>query len=461
MASMQGFPLRKWILVALALLAGAALRIQFLRVHPEIGFDALRYGDIAKNWITHGVYGLSTFDADGSLRIHPTLLRLPGYPLFLAACFTLFGLEHYMAVMRLQLIIDLGTCLLIAAFVRRIASERAAMIALWMAALCPFTANYVASPLTECLSIFCVALALYAFVRLLEQPTARWIALLAAAISYAALLRPDGALLGIALCPAILLYRRRAWGMTRALRIAAVCSLLSVLPFLPWTLRNWRTFHVFQPLAPRYATDPGEFIDIGFIQWTRTWCAEFTSTSEIYWNADSDQIDIAKLPSRAFDSPQQREQTAAALDAYNAKTTVTPDIDKQFAALARERTRTHPLRTWVEMPLRRMADMWLRPRLEMMWFELRWWQYDQHHDETVKAWAYAALNAGYLLLALIGIWRWPRLSGVMLAFILLRCALLATVEAPEPRYTLECFPMVIAWAAVALSRRQPLKHRSS
>ncbi len=42
----------------------------------------------------------------------------------------------------------------------------------------------------------------------------------------------------------------------------------------------------------------------------------------------------------------------------------------------------------------------------------------------------------------------------MVAFILLRCALLATIEAPEPRYTLECFPMVIALAAVAFSPRR-------
>jgi hypothetical protein len=42
----------------------------------------------------------------------------------------------------------------------------------------------------------------------------------------------------------------------------------------------------------------------------------------------------------------------------------------------------------------------------------------------------------------------------MLAFILLRCALLATIEAPEPRYTLECFPMVIALAAIALASRR-------
>ncbi len=35
----------------------------------------------------------------------------------------------------------------------------------------------------------------------------------------------------------------------------------------------------------------------------------------------------------------------------------------------------------------------------------------------------------------------------MVAYIVLRSILLATLEAPEPRYTLECFPIVIAFAA--------------
>ena len=39
----------------------------------------------------------------------------------------------------------------------------------------------------------------------------------------------------------------------------------------------------------------------------------------------------------------------------------------------------------------------------------------------------------------------------MLAYILLRCALLLTVDAPEARYTLEFFPMLFALAGIALS----------
>ena len=73
--------------------------------------------------------------------MYPTLIRLPGYPLFLAACFRLFGMENYFAAACVQIALDLLGCLLLADFVRRIApagtSRGAALATLWLAALCP------------------------------------------------------------------------------------------------------------------------------------------------------------------------------------------------------------------------------------------------------------------------------------------------------------------------------------
>jgi hypothetical protein len=435
----------------LALAAGAALRLWFIHSYPEVQGDPLVYGNIAKNWMLHGVYGKTT---SGVLR--PTLIRLPGYPLFLAACFKLFGMEHYHAVMFLQTAMDLASCLLIAAFTGRIWSAKAAWWALWLAVLCPFTANYAAVPLTETLEIFWISVALYALARFLgtDAPRWSWALLEALAWSYAAVLRPDGALLAVALCPAMVWYGGKLWGTKRLLRYAAVAAVLSVLPFVPWTIRNWRAFHVFQPLAPRYATDPGEFTDPGFNRWTKTVCVDLTCTWEVYWNVDSDVIDIAKLPSRAFDRSMQYEQTRQLLDDYNKTQTLTPAMDERFAQLAADRVSARPLRYYLALPLARLADMWLRPRTELLWIELRWWEFQHHEGETIFAWAYAGLNLLYLIAALFGVRRRPPLAGAMVTFILLRCALLVTIEAPEPRYTLECFPMIIALAAIALAPRR-------
>lgn len=447
---MRSARFKTWVFVMVALVCGAALRLWFIHAYPEVQGDTFIYGDIAKNWMLHGVYGLS-----GSGGIHPTVIRLPGYPLFLILCFRLFGMEHYNAVMFLQTAVDLATCLLIAGFARRIWSTRAGWWALWLAALCPFTANYVAAPLAETPELFCIALAFYALARFLVRPRWTWGLVLAFSWSYATLLRPDGALLAVALCPAMVLYGSGRWGLGPMVRWAVVCGAIAVLPFLPWTVRNWRTFHLFQPLAPRYAVDPGESTDPGFNRWTKTVCVDLTCTSDVYWNAGSDPIDIANLPARAFDSAAQYEETRQLLAQYNATTTISPQIDDAFADLAAARVRAHPIRYYVQLPLLRLIDMALRPRTEMLWIELRWWQFDRHESETEFALAYAGLNLAYFIAAIVGYFKRPPLRGAILAFVLVRCALLLTLEAPEPRYTLEFFPPLIALAAVALSARTP------
>jgi hypothetical protein len=433
----------------LVLAAGAGLRIWTIHGYPQVQGDSLVYGDIATNWLTHGIYGHSVGHPSGLTTVEATLVRLPGYPAFLALCFAIFGMGNYRAVVYLQGIIDLGTCLLLAGLAAKICGRRAGQAALLLAALCPFTANYVAAPLTETLSIFCVALGFRALAEILDGPRLHWIALLVVSWSYAALLRPDGALLAIVLWIALIVYGRHSLGFAPALRIAVVAGLLSLLPFAAWTARNWRTFHVFEPLAPRYATDPGEFAAPGFIRWVKTWAADFTSTSEIYWNGNSDIIDPGNLPTRAIDNAHQYAETQRILEQYNAITTLTPEIDAEFGRLAQERIGEHPLRYYLGLPLLRLADMWVRPRVETLNVPLRWWQYAQHPAETRVAIFYGGLNLAYLVAAFVGVLRWPRMAGSMVALILLRCLLLATIEAPETRYTLECFPVLFILGAVA------------
>jgi hypothetical protein len=441
-------------LVVLA--AGAALRLWFIHVHPMVQGDSLLYGDIAANWLNHGIYGHSVGHESGLTTIEPTLVRLPGYPAFLAVIFALFGTANYRAVVYIQALIDLGTCLLIAHLARKLSGPRFALrsarFAFLLAILCPFTANYVAFPLTETLSIFCVALGFLALAELLERPRALWTVLLVVSWSYAALLRPDGALLAVVLWTALLVYGRNKWGLQKTLRIALITGLFSVLPFVPWTIRNWHTFHVFQPLAPRYANDPGEFAAPGFVRWVKSFTADFTTTSEIYWNGNSDRIDPANLPARAIDNAAQSEETQKLLQDYNETTTLTPALDDRFAQLAQERIRAHPLRYYLTLPLLRLADMWFRPRVETTTSaHLRWWQYSQHPAETWRAVLYGLLNLAYLLVAVLGALRWPRMAGAMVGFILVRSLLLATLEAPESRYTLECFPLAVVFAAGYLS----------
>ncbi|HEY1901184.1 MAG TPA: glycosyltransferase family 39 protein [Terracidiphilus sp.] len=434
--------------VTLALASGAFMRVLMLKALPQVTGDTLLYGNMAKNLLLHGRYAIT----DGSGVAQETLIRLPGYPLFLALCFRLFGVDNYKAVSYIQIAMELAGCVLLAAFVRRIASEKAAHWTLWLAALCPFTAAYAVAPLTETPTLFCIALALWALARFHARPAWGGALVFTFAIVFAALLRPDGALVGVALTPALLLGLRRAPIAGRRLRrIAAVCFLWAILPFGIWTARNWRVFHVFEPLAPRYATDPGEATNPGWQRWMKTWCLDFVSTYDIYWNVPGGPIDLSKLPSRAFDSAAQRAETASIVAAYDDNgQDLSAELDQRFAQLAGERVRAHPLRYYLWLPLGRMADMWLRPRVENLNIDLDWWVYSHHNAETRFSWEYAGLNAAYLLLALAGLYFRPRYWQWMVLYFVMRSALLTTIEAPEARYTLECFPMVFALAGVGI-----------
>jgi hypothetical protein len=450
----------EWLPVLVAFAAGAALRLWFIQHHPPIQGDSLFYGDIAKNWLAHGVYG-RTIQGNYGPMVEPTLARLPGYPAFVALCFAIFGLDHYGAILYMQGALDLLTCLLIARFVLRVCGRPAAMIALLLAALCPFTANYVAVPLTETTSVFCVALGFYSLAEFLARRQTLWLVPMTFAWSYAALLRPDGALLGIVLFFA-LAFSSPAEGSTnsrkflaerRTIGLALLCAFFALVPFAAWTVRNLHAFRVVQVLVGRDAADSGETVTAGFDRWMKTWAIDFTATSDIDWNADNDTLDIRLLPSRAFDTPAQYQATRRLFADYNSITTLTPLIDARFAAIAAERIRSHPIPYYLTLPLLRVADMWLRPRMEMLDIPLRWWQFRRHPAATCFALLYGALNLAYLAAALVGIFRWPRaapgLLWAMLAYILLRCLVLATVEGPETRYTLECFPLVIALASVS------------
>jgi len=438
----------------LTLLAALALRLLFLWRFPGVTTDSFIYGDIAKNWLQHGVYGIST--PSGTL---PTFIRLPGYPAFLAAVFAIFGMEHYRTALVLQVFIDLGACLLISDIARRLLSPRAAKTALLLAALCPFLANYAANALTETLEVFFTVLALDLAVAGLQEARSRWVwAGCGLACAAAVLLRPDGGLLLLALegyLFFVLVARPSAQAQAGTsaphfpsaylLRAGLAVGLVSLAPLVPWTLRNLHTLHRFQPLAPRYANEENEFVPMGFNRWTKTWIVDYVSVEEIYWQVPGSELNAEQLPNRAFDSEQQRRQTEELLADYNSVLHVTPDLDSRFATLAAERIHDAPLRYYLQLPLLRIADMWLRPRTETLPSDTRWWEFNDDPKWSALAVTLGVVNLLYVGAAVVSLLR-GRSSfpfGLLLLFVLLRSLFLGTLENPEPRYTLECYPVVI------------------
>ncbi|HEY0705003.1 MAG TPA: hypothetical protein VGD60_19725 [Candidatus Acidoferrales bacterium] len=460
--------------VALAAISGLALRLYLVLKFPvtDTG-DAPFYIELAWNWLKNGVYGFPVYG-----QLTPVDMRVPGYPAFLASVFAVAG-QSTRAAMLAQIAVDLATCFVIAMIAARIAPEasgrRVTIGALWLAMLCPFTANYTAVVLTETLVIFLTALAILllmqtslgAGIDLAAAETgftgfrARTWFLIGLIVGFGTLVRPETPLLLFAAGLILLArwWRPRQWA--KLARVGILMGLGLLLPLVPWAARNWHTLHDVQFLAPRYSELPGEYTPLGFTAWTNTWMWRFRDVYLTQWKVNDEEIVISQLPPYAFDSDDERERVSDLVDEYNEALTIDPSLDQGFREIARERTERHPLRTYLNIPALRCLTLWFTPRVELLpssghlWPVREEWQ-DDRRDFLVTV-GLTAVNGIYLLLAVGGVWIARRRPGVMLLalFCIVRTLFFARfVETPEPRYVLECYPAVIALAAQVFKPRR-------
>ena len=111
------------------------------------------------------------------------------------------------------------------------------------------------------------------------------------------------------------------------------------------------------------------------------------------------------------------------------------------------------------MPLLRGLSIWFTPRIELIPYSGDYWPVGDAWEDDRADFCWTAglwfLNIVYVILGLAGLWIARRRPGVALLvlFVLIRTLFFTQIEAPEPRYTLECFPAAIALAAQIWSRR--------
>jgi hypothetical protein len=491
-----------------ALLAAVCVRLFFLLKFPASSGDAVVYEQIATNWLRHHVFAMNIGDS-----IVPVDLRMPGYPAFLALVYAITrraGPDARFYVRVAQMLVDVATCAVISGFAallgllarpHRPVLRNVYVAALWLAALCPFTAHYVAVPLTETWATFFTALA-FALLSLLlarafgspvnlsyrvrgpdpatlrassggtNEPAVivysksvdlRVLAALGGfVVGLGTLFRPETPLLLIAAVLVLSYLLLRAGEIRRWILICTVMLCGFALPLSPWILRNAITLHEFQPLAPKNTMLPGELDPKGFMAWEKTWLYRFRDVYLVSWKLNDEEIRLEDIPPSAFDTPEERERVESVLEKYNDETTWTADEDAVFAQLASERTARHPLRTYLWIPLRRAVRIWFTPRIELLpvsgnVFPLRYMHEEDPVDQRVTI-SYFFLNIIYVALGIAGAWKLWRYRAVrpavafILLYILARTAFLANLETPEPRYVLVCFPAIIAFAAQLFHR---------
>jgi hypothetical protein len=478
----------------LAVLTGLALRLVFDLQVPAPAGDSGLYLQLARNWADHHIYGLWV-----SGQLVPTDLRMPGYPAFLAGITRVLGRSNRVIALS-QAALDLCTSFVAAALATALAPSaarwRVAIAGLWLAATCPFLANYTAAVLSEVLTAFLTTAALVFFVvglnrettefpcrgRILRATAATASLLGAFLTGIASLVRPEMPLL-VAVAGAVFALRWwRLLGWRKVVLTGMAMSVVFFLPLVPWVARNFISLHKLQISAARYTTIPGEYAPVGYYKWANTWMVRFRDVYISVWKLNEEPVEINDFPPSAFDSPGEKERVAELFDEYNKSPTldISPEVDRGFAEIARERTRRHPLRTYLWAPFGRALTMWFTPRTEILPIDGKFWpildSWEDSHASFLATAGFGALGYLYPALGLAGIWiAWryartgsvelrapgsplcgrciedpPNLWGIVLlvVYMLVRTAFLTTVEAPEPRYVVTCYPAILALAAL-------------
>ena len=510
---------KQWVIFLSLILLAAAFRIAIVHWLPnDSADDSLGYEQIARNVLEQHVYTHVT-----EAPYTPTLVRLPGYPLFLSAIYAVFGHTNNTAVRIVQALLDTGTCVLVAvlAFLwqpnqrRKITTAIAAMA---LAAVNPFTTIYCAIVLTEVPSTFlivaaCIAATLAFRANKFEREL-RWWAISGLITGIGVLFRPDVGLVtaSIGVFALVKLFRRQTQRWPQTILAGAVLSAAFMLALAPWTIRNWRTLHVFQPLAPMNANMPGEFVPLGYHRWLKTWMTDAEYLDQLMWDLGKEPVDVDELPDSAFDSQAERDRVAELFDQLNGSDgenpdatpasspspspnqstnknqaknpneeneeesdeqddaakdqstspgELTPEIDAGFAQIANQRIALHPFRYYVLLPLRRAHALWFNTHSDFYPFTgnaLPLNNPENNRSENfwlpifaVLVGIYTVLGVGGLVLLAMNGGLEERAWVLLVALIFTtRLALFSMAVSVEPRYVVEFFPLLAVTGGIAI-----------
>jgi hypothetical protein len=381
--------------------------------------------------------------------------RLPGYPLFLsyiAVRTAPLPLEaHVRRAVVWNVLCDAVTALLVLLIVRerRLGGRRAQLGAAVATLVCPLLVLLSCYALTETLATLLGTLELYLVVRTMRTRPLVNAALAGAVAGLAQLVRADAAALlpGVALA---IVFTAAPW--RRRAEMASVFVLAFAVVFAPWPLRNLRAFGRPYPAGVSWRGFDGRPLPDGHIAWSRTWASSKQGESyldmALTWQLPLDPNRPGILLPAMYDDAAERARTAALFARYN-RERLSPAVDAEFRALAEARTRRHPLRTYLTLPLARVARLFAPvPEWELP-MRVPWLGLPQHRG--LFAWCDALL----FLVAAAGVARlWTRdrrTLAILGACLLARCLVysFAIPSAVTERYLVEAMPLLLLLAVAA------------
>jgi 4-amino-4-deoxy-L-arabinose transferase-like glycosyltransferase len=225
------------LLVALAVLGLAVRLVYALAFAPELGGDARTYSGLA-DALAQGQGYVSQFSVFVGAP-QPTAQHPPLFPLYLAAWDKL-GVDGADGLRVASALLGVITIVLIGLLGRRLAGERAGLIAAGIAAVYPQFFVVDGSLISEALYGPLVALVLLLAYRYVDRPRLLVAGALGAVVGLAALTRSEALLLLVLLAAPLLLTR----GPRRVVALA-VCAAAALVVVSPWLARNASDFDRF------------------------------------------------------------------------------------------------------------------------------------------------------------------------------------------------------------------------
>lgn len=173
----------------------------------------------------------------------PGVFRTPGYPVFLAILYSIFG-HSYSAVYIVQAFLDAGSALLIGRIALYYFTPFTSIASSFLYAIYPYPGMFCGSLHLDILLVFCVLWTLLLTTRALKIPNySRWM-WVGVMLGITALVKPNFLLFSILPVALILFFLRER----RIARIATVLAMM-MLVLLPWFVRNYVVFNSFPPLS--------------------------------------------------------------------------------------------------------------------------------------------------------------------------------------------------------------------
>jgi 4-amino-4-deoxy-L-arabinose transferase-like glycosyltransferase len=438
---------RSLIVLTLLILAGVFFRLSIVAAYHTSSPDGDQYFRLSQSLLRDHRYAFSPPPAP------PTFARPPGYPLFLAY-FVDRGIlprdAHIARAAYANVLIDLFTAIVLYFLLRDRRLPVVAALALAAVFACPLLFLTSTFALTESLATLLATVELWLILRAWDhRPSLLYAALAGVAAGLGQLVRSDA----LTLLPAVAL--ALFWSADRwrpRLTLAATFAAAALLIFAPWPLRNLARFGAPHAEGTEWLAADGRPLPTGAIRWMRTWCTAAPGDSYLsallFFGRRFNAHTPGLLLPRMYDSADERRRVEAILDGAGAGG-LTPEIDAQLDELARERTWRAPFRTWVRLPLKRLARLYQSPPAAEMPIRVPFLGLPQHR-ELFDIWDYIMYGFAPFGIAFLIQENQRRFLAVLLLAVAARTLLhmFAVPSYVSQRYLAEAFPLLIALAAV-------------